>query len=248
LIKKKVIRCSSKRELGDGAGRDGADAIRAAIADKGAANIVIPTGGSQFEMIEALIKEKIDWTKVSVFHLDEYVGLPVTHPASFRRFLRERFIDLLPTKPREVHEVNGEGDALAECRRLKQLIGPREIDVAFVGIGENGHLAFNDPPADFETTEPYIVVNLDKECRLQQVGEGWYPNLDVVPKQAISMSVRQVMKAKTIICSVPDERKAKAVKAALQGPITPMLPSSILRNHEACTIYLDPESASLLAQ
>jgi glucosamine-6-phosphate deaminase len=244
----KAIRCSSKRELGDGAARDGADAIRAAIADKGAANIVIPTGGSQFEMIEALIKEKIDWTKVSVFHLDEYVGLPVTHPASFRRFLRERFIDLLPTKPREVHEVNGEGDALTECRRLKQLIGPREIDVAFVGIGENGHLAFNDPPADFETTEPYIVVNLDKECRLQQVGEGWYPNLDVVPKQAISMSVRQVMKAKTIICSVPDERKAKAVKAALQGPITPMLPSSILRNHEACTIYLDPESASLLAQ
>jgi glucosamine-6-phosphate deaminase len=244
----KVIRCSSKRELGDDAARDGADAIRAAIAGKGAANIVIPTGGSQFEMIEALIKEKIDWTKVSVFHLDEYVGLPITHPASFRRFLRERFIDLLPAKPNQVHEVNGEGDVIAECRRLKQLIGPREIDVAFVGIGENGHLAFNDPPADFETTEPYIVVNLDKECRLQQVGEGWYPNLDAVPKQAISMSVRQVMKAKKIICSVPDERKAKAVKAALQGPITPMLPSSILRKHEDCTVYLDPASASLLEQ
>jgi glucosamine-6-phosphate deaminase len=198
-----VIICKDKNELGRRAAHDGAEAIRAAIARKGEANIIVGTGGSQVEMIEALVKEPVDWTKVSVFHLDEYVGLPVSHSASFRRFLRERIIAKLPAKVKEVHEVNGEGDVQAECRRLMGIIGPREMDVAFLGIGENGHIAFNDPPADFNTNDPYIVVTLDVPCRMQQVGEGWYPNLEAVPKQAISMSVRQVMKAKHLVFSVP---------------------------------------------
>jgi glucosamine-6-phosphate deaminase len=243
-----VIVCGDKLELGRRAARDGAQAITQTIRDTGEANIVIPTGGSQFEMIEALIREPVDWARVSVFHLDEYVGLPASHPASFRRFLRERFLDLLPAEVKEVHEVNGEGDVNAECRRLKQLIGSRAIAVSFVGIGENGHLAFNDPPADFETTEPFIVVELDEACRMQQVGEGWYPDLNAVPRRAISMSVQQVMKSKRLIFSVPDERKAKAVKASLEGPISPTMPSSILRTHPNCVVYLEPKSASLLSK
>ena len=245
----KIDISETKNELGRKAAQDGAKVIREAIRDRGVATIVIPTGGSQVEMIESLIKEKgIDWGKVAVFHLDEYVGLPISHPASFRRFLRERFINLLPSKIGEVHEVNAEGDCQAECARLKKLIGPRVIDVAFVGIGENGHLAFNDPPADFRIAEPYLVVNLDVACRQQQVGEGWYPSIADVPTQAISMSVQQVLKARTIICSVPDQRKARAVKASLEGPVTPMMPSSILQTHDGTTVYLDPDSASMLSR
>jgi len=243
-----VVMCRSTKELGARAARDGAEAIRNAIRERGAANIVIPTGGSQVEMIEALVGEPVDWTRVSVFHLDEYVGLPVTHPASFRRFLRERFINRLPARVAEVHEVNAEGDLQAECQRLNRIIGPRIIDVAFVGIGENGHLAFNDPPADFQTREPYIVVNLDEACRRQQVGEGWFSRLDEVPTRAISMSVQQILKARRIICSVPDQRKARAVQAALEGPVTPMVPSSILQTHQGTTVYLEPASASLLTR
>jgi glucosamine-6-phosphate deaminase len=239
----------TKQELGQRAADWGAQGMVEAIRARGACNIVIPTGASQFEMIDALVQKRdIDWTKVSVFHLDEYVALPITHPASFRKFLRERFIARLPAKPGEVHEVNGEGDPHAECARLKKVIGPRQIDVAFVGIGENGHLAFNDPPADFETKEPYLVVDLDEACRMQQVGEGWYKGLEDVPKRAISMSVQQILKAKRIVCSVPDQRKAKAVKGAIEGPVTPQMPSSILQTHEMTTIYLEPNSASLLSK
>jgi glucosamine-6-phosphate deaminase len=245
----KVVMCRDKVELGQKAAHWGAEGIRDATRTRGSANIVIPTGASQFEMIDALVQIKdIDWSRVSVFHLDEYVGLPITHPASFRKFLRERFIARLTGKVGEVHEVNGEGDPHAECARLKAIIGPRQIDVAFVGIGENGHLAFNDPPADFETTEPYLVVDLDEACRMQQVGEGWYKSLDDVPKRAISMSIRQILKARRIVCSVPDQRKAKAVQAALEGPVTPRMPSSIMQTHEATNIYLEPNSASLLSR
>jgi glucosamine-6-phosphate deaminase len=245
----KIVMSRTKQELGDKAARDGAKAIRDAIAQKKSANIIVATGASQFEVLDAVVKEKdIDWGKVSVFHLDEYVGLPVTHPASFRKFLRERFVARLPAKPRDVNEINGEGDVQAECQRLKKLIGPRQIDVAFVGIGENGHLAFNDPPANFEIEEPYHVVDLDEACRKQQVGEGWYGSLADVPTKAISMTVKQILKTRTIICSVPDERKAKAVQAAVEGPVTPMVPSSILQRHEGTIIYLEPASASLLAR
>ncbi|MHC4800443.1 MAG: glucosamine-6-phosphate deaminase, partial [Planctomycetota bacterium] len=186
----------------------------------------------------------IDWSNVTGFHLDEYIGLPFSHPASFRKYLKQRFVDHAPLC--EFHFINGEDDPQAECRRVGELISQHPIDVAFVGIGENGHLAFNDPPADFQTEEPYIVVTLDDACRQQQFGEGWFPSLEDVPQTAISMSIKQIMKSKSIVCSVPDRRKAKAVAVALQGPVTPDVPASILQQHPNVTIYLDREAASLM--
>ena len=234
----------TKQELGKEAAVRGATLIRKAIAERGDANIIVATGASQFEMLGELIKEDIDWSVVTAFHLDEYIGIPETHPASFRKYLRERFVELVPLK--KFNYVNGDEDPYEECKRLGMLIGQYPIDVAFVGIGENGHLAFNDPPADFETEEPYLVVNLDDECRRQQLGEGWFKTFADVPKQAISMSVRQIMKSKSIICSVPDKRKAVAVKHTLEGVISPLIPASVLRQHEATWIFLDTDAASLL--
>jgi glucosamine-6-phosphate deaminase len=179
-----------------------------------------------------------------MFHLDEYVGLPVSHPASFRKYLRERFIG--PAGIDKYHLLDGEADPVETCRRTGELLNSAPIDVAFVGIGENGHLAFNDPPADFETEEAYIVVNLDDACRRQQVGEGWFASVDEVPKQAISMTVKQILRAREIICVVPDERKAEAVKNCCEREISPQFPASILRTHEKTTVYLETGSASLL--
>ena len=238
---------NSKAEAGRSAAEDGVQLLRMALETQGEASIILATGASQFEMLETLVASpRIDWSKVTVFHLDEYVGLPVSHPASFRRYLRERFVERLPAPPRAFHEINAEGDAQAECDRLNRLIEGQTIAVAFVGIGENGHLAFNDPPADFETEDPYIVVRLDDACRRQQLGEGWFPTFEDVPDRAISMSIRQIMKSQAIVCTVPDERKAKAVQAAVEGPVTPDVPASILQRHPATTLYLDRESASLL--
>jgi len=179
-----------------------------------------------------------------MFHLDEYVGLPITHPASFRKYLLERLI--YRTGISQYHLLDGDSDSGEVVRRVGDALRSALADVAFAGIGENGHLAFNDPPADFQTEDPYLVVNLDEPCRRQQVGEGWFANLSEVPRQAISMSVRQIMKAKEIIAVVPDARKAQAVKLCLEGEISPMAPASILRTHPAATLYLDSESASLL--
>jgi glucosamine-6-phosphate deaminase len=238
----------SKREAGRAAADAGAGILRDALRAHGEVNIVLATGASQFEVLEALAAAPdIDWSKVTVFHLDEYVGLPISHPASFRRYLQERFVAKLPVPLRAFHEIDGEGDCRAECDRLNQLIQAATIAVAFVGIGENGHLAFNDPPADFKTEMPYIVVNLDDACRRQQFGEGWFPTLEDVPGQAISMSVRQILKARAIICTVPEERKAQAVKGTVEGAITPMVPASILQEHPTATLYLDRASASLLS-
>jgi glucosamine-6-phosphate deaminase len=195
-------------------------------------------------MLSELVKEDIDWSVVTGFHLDEYIGIELSHPASFRKYLKERFVDLIPIK--EFNYVDGSTDEAKECQRLGEIISRHPIDVAFVGIGENGHLAFNDPPADFETEEPYLVVNLDDDCRRQQLGEGWFPTFDDVPKQAISMSIRQIMKSENIICSVPDERKAVAVKNTLKGEISPMIPASVLQQHEAVWLFLDRPAASLL--
>jgi glucosamine-6-phosphate deaminase len=182
-----------------------------------------------------------------MFHLDEYVRLGPDHPASFRRYLKERFVDKVGPL-REVHFVKGNvRDPDRECQRLARLIGAHPIDVACVGIGENGHLAFNDPPADFETQEPYLVVDLDGRCRKQQLGEGWFATLEKVPARAISMSIRQIMKSRQIIVTVPDERKAEAVKNALEGPVTPDCPASILQQHPNCAIFLDEPAAALLA-
>jgi glucosamine-6-phosphate deaminase len=240
----KIEIAETKQELGKLAAEKGAELIRKAILKNGKANIIVATGASQFEMLGELVKENIDWSVVTGFHLDEYIGIEVSHPASFRKYLKERFVDLVPIK--EFNYVDGSTDALAECVRLGEIISRHPIDVAFVGIGENGHLAFNDPPADFETEEPYLVVNLDDDCRRQQLGEGWFPTFDDVPKQAISMSIRQIMKSENIICSVPDERKAMAVKNTLKGEISPMIPASVLQQHAATWLFLDKTAASLL--
>jgi len=238
---------SNKSESGTTAAAEGAALIRAAIAERGRAVIILATGASQFEMLTALVREPdIAWNRVTVFHLDEYVGLPITHPASFRLYLWQRFVSKLPTHLAAFHYLNAEVDPRRECARVSALLRPETVDVAFVGIGENGHLAFNDPPADFETQEPFLIVELDEACRRQQNGEGWFPTFDAVPKQAISMSIREILRSRAIICTVPDKRKAVAVKACLEGPITPLAPASILREHAACTIYLDGPAASLL--
>lgn len=240
-----IVISDTKQELGRKAAEEGAKFIREAIQKNGRANIIVATGASQFEMLENLVKaEGIDWAKVTAFHLDEYVGMPMAHPASFRKYLKERFVDQVPVK--EFHYISGEGDCQAECRRLGDLIKKHPIDVAFVGIGENGHLAFNDPPADFNTPQEYIVVHLDPACRRQQFGEGWFKSLEGVPTQAISMSCRQIMDAKAIIVSVPDQRKAQAVKNTLQSPISPQVPASILREHPHVSLHLDRDSASMI--
>ena len=236
-----------KAQMGKAAASAGAEHIRRAIAERGDANIIVATGASQFEMLSELVQQPgINWNRVTGFHLDEYVGLGIDHPASFRGYLWQRFVGKLPLPLQAFHFLNGEGDPRAECRRVAEIIRKHPIDVAFVGIGENGHLAFNDPPADFETEEPYLVVQLDDACRRQQLGEGWFPTFDDVPKQAISMSVRQITKSGAIICTVPDERKAEAVRNAVEGQVTPQVPASILQRHERCTLYLDKPAASLL--
>jgi glucosamine-6-phosphate deaminase len=234
-----------KKDLGRAAAEQAAASIRNAIRDSGRARIIAATGASQFDFLEVLTKaEDIDWRRVEMFHLDEYIGLPMSHPASFRRYLRERLIQ--KTGIANYHLLDGETDPSAAIRSANEAIAAAPIDIAFVGIGENGHLAFNDPPADFETEEPYLIVNLDQACRLQQVGEGWFANISETPKQAISMSIRQILKAKEILAVVPDSRKAKAVKACLEGEISPMAPASILRRHENTTVYLDKNSAAWL--
>lgn len=238
-----------KAAMGRAAAEYGAQRIREAIAARGEAGVIVATGASQFEMLAVLVQQKdIDWSKATCFHLDEYVGLPDTHPASFRKYLRERFVSQLPTAPKAFHEVRGEGDPAAECRRLSELIEKIEIDIAFIGIGENGHLAFNDPPADFETTAPYIEVQLDEACRRQQFGEGWFPTLDDVPKKAISMSIDRILKSRAIVCTVPDERKAEAVRNAVEGPVTNVVPASALQKNARTVLFLDSPAASLLSQ
>lgn len=239
-----IIISNTKEELGKQAATNGASLIREAIEKNGIANIIVATGASQFEMLAELVKEDIDWSKVIAFHLDEYIGLSNEHPASFRKYLKERFVDIV--SPRDFNYVNGEINPEEECKRLGAIIANHPIDVAFVGIGENSHLAFNDPPADFETEDAYLAVNLDDDCRKQQMGEGWFPTFADVPERAISMSVKQIMKSKAIICSVPDQRKANAVKLTVEGPVTNTAPASILQNHGATWLYLDKESASIL--
>jgi glucosamine-6-phosphate deaminase len=236
-----------KISLSRAAAEQAANAIRRAISERGHARIIAATGAAQFEFLEVLTKASgIDWAKIEGFHLDEYVGLPATHPASFRKFLMDRLV----TKTGIVRFHGIEGDAAdlsAMVRELSEELASAPIDIAFVGIGENGHIAFNDPPADFATEDPYIIVNLDEPCRRQQVGEGWFSDLSQVPERAVSMSARQILKAREIVAVVPDARKAKAVKACLEGAISPMAPASILRRHANATLYLDKDSSSLLS-
>ncbi|MES2308703.1 MAG: glucosamine-6-phosphate deaminase [Verrucomicrobiota bacterium] len=243
----KVVVSENRKTSGYEAAVHGATLIRRAISNRGYANIIVATGASQFEMLEALIQmPDIDWEKVTGFHLDEYVGLSIRHPASFRGYLWERFHKKLPVPLKAFHYISGENDPLEECARLGALIQDYPIDVCFAGFGENAHLAFNDPPADFHTEKPYLVLDLDEACRRQQQGEGWFPTLDDVPKSAISMSVRQILKSKSIVITAPDERKAKAVRDSIEGPITNQVPGSVLQSHSDTVVFLDPPAASLL--
>jgi glucosamine-6-phosphate deaminase len=238
--------CRDVQDLGRRAAAAAASYIRRAVERRGHARIVVATGTSQFEVLSALVAVKgVDWPKVVGFHLDEFLGLPATHPASFRRYLKERFVDRVALQA--FHYIDGEAEPEGECRRVSELVAAGPIDVALIGIGENGHVAFNDPPADFETGRPYFVVDLDEACRRQQCGEGWFPTLDDVPRRAISMSIRQIMTSEAVVCSVPDRRKAEAVRAAMEGPVTPHVPASILQRHPRATIYVDPPAAELLS-
>jgi glucosamine-6-phosphate deaminase len=233
--------------LGQHAAADAATAILDAVEARGLARVIAATGASQFSFLEHLTATPgIPWEQVELFHLDEYLGLPATHPASFRRYLQERLIG--PSGITRTHLIDGEGDPELVCQQVGKAISAAPIDVAFIGIGENGHLAFNDPPADFETREPYLVVTLDEACRRQQVGEGWFPSIDQVPTRAISMSVRQILASRRLLCIVPDERKAVAVRNTVKGPVTPDVPASILQTHPATTLYLDQASASRLGR
>jgi glucosamine-6-phosphate deaminase len=234
-------------QVGKAAGLLAAGLIQESIEKKGQANIILATGTSQLETLNQLIKESIDWSRVCMFHLDEYIGLPETSPASFRKYLKERFIQKVdPLK--EIHLVSGEGDPLEECQRLGVIIKKMPIDLALVGIGENGHLGFNDPPADFGTEDPFIVVDLDEQCRQQQFGEGWFKTVEDVPRKAITMSIKQIMKSGQIICSVPESRKAIAVKNCLEIPVCPEHPASILQLHNNCVFFLDKSSSALLSK
>lgn len=236
----------SKEAMGAAAAQAGAERLNEVLDSRGEASIIVATGASQFEMLSSLSRSDLHWPSITGFHLDEYIGIPITHDASFRKYLWQRFVSQLPLPLKAFHFLDGEGDAQRECARVGQLISATTIDVAFVGIGENGHLAFNDPPADFETETPYLVVDLDDACRRQQLGEGWFPDFDSVPQKAISMSVQQIMKSDMIVCTVPDQRKAEAVKNAVSGPVSPEVPASILQNHPNCHLFLDKEAASLL--
>lgn len=236
----------TKMEMAKAAAEKAASILNEAIARKGYAAFVAATGASQFEFLEAFITEhEIDWSNTTMFHLDEYIGLPGNHPASFRRYLKERLIERV--NPKTVYLIEGDAhDPDGECRRINRILSRHEIDVAFAGIGENGHLAFNDPPADFEVDDPYIIVKLDEMCRSQQLGEGWFSSLDEVPHMAISMSIKQIMRSNQIVCVVPDRRKQEGVYKTLAGEISPLNPASILRKHKYTYLYLDDEAAGLV--
>ncbi|HEU4938389.1 MAG TPA: glucosamine-6-phosphate deaminase [Vicinamibacterales bacterium] len=236
---------ADRRAMSVAAAEHAASSLRRVISQSGKARVVAATGASQLDFLEALTAlTGIEWTRVELFHLDEYVGIPDTHPASFRRYLHDHLID--KTSIRTYHFLDGTGHVEDVMRDVGRELSRAPIDIMFAGIGENGHLAFNDPPADFETTDPYILVNLDEACRQQQVGEGWFTRIEDVPTTAISMSIRQMMKANELLVIVPDARKALAVKASVEGDITPLVPASIIRTHPNVTLFLDQPAASRL--
>ncbi len=243
-IKVKIF--ASKEEVGKAAAIAVAEKLDAAISEKGLANLILATGASQFQFLENLQKQAIDWKKITVFHLDEYKGMPVTHPASFRKYLRERILDKV--QPKQVHYLNGDApDAEAEVLRYENLLKEHPVDIACIGIGENGHIAFNDPPvANFNDPKLVKVVELDEACRKQQLGEGWFPTFDDVPTHALTLTIPAIMGCKHISCVVPDGRKAEAVYNTLNVEISTACPATILRTHPDTVLYLDSESASKL--
>ncbi len=234
-----VVVAENCRLMGELAARQAAAVLNSAIRERGEARVVLSTGASQFDTLSALVRQNVDWSKVDMFHLDEYVDLPEAHPASFRKYLKERFVSRVPI--RRAHFVDGTREGIAA---LTEELRSAPVDLGLIGIGENGHIAFNDPPADFETDEAYIVVNLDERCRRQQVGEGWFAALNDVPRQAVSMTVRQIMRCETIISCVPYAVKAEAVYKTLTSPLTNMVPATMLKQHDHFTLYLDEDSAA----
>jgi len=234
----------NSKELGKHAAVFCRDVLNKAIKDKGGARIILSTGASQFDTLEALVKEDVDWSKVEMFHLDEYIGIPETHPASFRKYLKERFVSKVPLG--KAHFVVTEGDINENIRKLSEEINKEPIDLALIGIGENAHIAFNDPPADFETKEAFIIVNLDERCKQQQVREGWFPTVDDVPPQAVTMTVHQIMKSEVIVSCVPYKVKAQAVYDTLNNEPNCNIPATILKTHKNYTLFLDEDSASLI--
>ena len=222
----------------------GARVLRAALARHARATLVAATGMSQLAMLGELVRQDaIEWSRVTVFHLDEYIGLPASHRASFRRYLQERFLELLPHRPEFVGIQGDAGDLGAEIARLNHLLGGRRVDLCFAGVGDNAHLAFNDPPADFVTDAPYIAVALDETCRRQQAGQGWFAHLDEVPRRAISMSIRQILRSDCLLLTVTGARKAQALRAMVEGPVDPACPASALQGHGGCTVYVDAAAA-----
>ncbi len=235
-----IIKSKTPEELGAAAGKLAAEKLRAAISEKGSARLILSTGASQFETLSTLVQENVDWSKVEMFHLDEYVNLPETHPASFRKYLKERFINIV--HPKKAYLVDGNHPE-ETIRYLTEEITKAPIDVALIGVGENAHIAFNDPPADFDTKESYIIVNLDEKCRMQQVGEGWFAGIDEVPAQAISMTPYRIMQSKTIISAVPHAVKANAIKLMMENDVTNMVPATLLKTHPDCHLFVDENSA-----
>jgi glucosamine-6-phosphate deaminase len=239
----KINILKTPKEVGIAAAEFSTAILNKAIVEKGSARLILSTGASQFETLEAFIEQKVDWEKVEMFHLDEYVNLPQSHPASFCKYLLERFVNKVNLKC--CHFVNGTGDIARNIRELTVAIRKRPIDLALVGIGENAHIAFNDPPADFNTEAAYIVVNLDDNCKRQQVREGWFPTINDVPKQALSMTVYQILQSKVIVSAVPHQVKANAIKLMLENDETPMIPATILKKHPNFHVFLDQGSASM---
>ena len=240
----KLIISNTKEELGNASAIHAAKLVNDAIAKQGYARILLSTGASQFPFFVEFVKQNIDWSKVEMFHLDEYVGISEEHPASFKRYLLDRFVNVV--HPKCAHLINGQNNPEETIAELTALLNEKPIDVGLIGIGENGHIAFNDPPADFDDQRAYKVVTLDERCLQQQIGEGWFKNVDETYKQAISMTCSQIMKCKSIISVVPYKVKAEAIYNTLTRDLTPEVPATLLKQHMDCTIYCDKDSASLL--
>lgn len=237
----------TKKEMGGAAAERAAQIIRDAVAKRGRARVIVATGNSQLDFIEALTsRTDVPWSSVDIFHMDEYVGMNDQHPASFRRWIRERVVDRV--RPGSAHYMAGDAEDIdAECMRYTALLQAAPIDVAFVGIGENGHIAFNDPHvADFQDPATVKRVELDETCRRQQVGEGHFPDLNAVPREAVTLTCPALMNAENLVCCVPEARKAKAVQASLEGPVTEACPGSLIRTHPNAYLYFDRESAALV--
>jgi glucosamine-6-phosphate deaminase len=242
--KLKVRIFQNSKESGQAAAEFVEKMLKEAIQGKGSANLILATGASQFSFLENLKEKTIEWDKITVFHLDEYIGISDQHPASFRKFLKERILNIV--KPYKLYMINGDAENMeAMLNEYGALLASRTIDVACIGIGENGHIAFNDPPtADFNDPQLIKVVNLDEACRRQQLGEGWFPTLDDVPKKAVSLTITAIMNCKVISCVVPDQRKSAAVHDTLFENISTKCPASILRNHPNAVMFLDLPAAS----